>query len=235
MAGTDYGESAQRGQRIGVLGGTFDPPHIAHLLIAQEARARLGLDLVLFVPAGEPPHKRGHAISPAEDRCAMVRLAIADEPAFQLSRVDVDRAGPSYTVETLRRLRAEFGPHATLDLIVGWDMLLDLPGWHDAAGVVVGADHIVAAHRPGYVEDAARMRRLHADLPQLAARLVLLPVIQIEISASELRERVTAARPLRYLVPDGVIAYIAERGLYRATASAASTPGARQTEPEVRP
>jgi nicotinate-nucleotide adenylyltransferase len=233
MAGTERVGNGERGERIGVLGGTFDPPHIAHLLIAQEARARLGLDVVLFVPAGEPPHKRGHAISSVEDRCAMVRLAIEDEPGFQLSRVDVDRPGPSYTVETLRRLRAEYGPHATLDLIVGGDMLLDLPGWHDAAGVVAGADHIVVALRPGYLDGAAIMRHLFKALPALEGKLLLIQLTPLNISASEMRLRVAASMPVRYYVPDSVIAYIAEHGLYRASAGAAGTSDA--SHPEVRP
>jgi nicotinate-nucleotide adenylyltransferase len=216
MAGEEHGTLAGGGPRIGVLGGTFDPPHIAHLLIAQEARARLGLDVVLFVPASAPPHKRGHAISPIDDRAAMVLHAIADAPGFALSRVDADRPGPSYTVDTLRRLRDEYGAQATLDLLIGGDMLLDLPTWHDAPGVVAGADHIVAAHRPGYAEGAARLHHLHAALPDLAAKLVLLPVIQTEVSASEIRERVASSLPVRYLVPDGVITYIEEHGLYRA-------------------
>jgi nicotinate-nucleotide adenylyltransferase len=215
MAGKEHGTSAGRGPRIGVLGGTFDPPHIAHLLIAQEARARLGLDVVLFVPASAPPHKRGHAISPIDERAAMVLRAIADAPGFALSRIDADRPGPSYTVDTLRRLRDEYGAQAILDLLIGGDMLIDLPNWHDAPGVVAGADHIVAAHRPGYAEDAARLQQQHAALPDLAAKLVLLPVIQTEVSASEIRERVASSLPVRYLVPDGVIAYIEEHGLYR--------------------
>ncbi|HEV2239385.1 MAG TPA: hypothetical protein VGR57_22205, partial [Ktedonobacterales bacterium] len=168
----------------------------------------------------------GHAISPVADRCAMVRLALADAPGFALSRVDADRPGPSYSVETLRRLRAEYGPRATLDLIIGGDLLLDLPLWHDAAGVVAGADHIVAAHRPGYAEDAARLGELHAALPDLAAKLVMLPVIQLEVSASAIRARVAASLPVRYLVPDGVLAYIAEHGLYRTTDGATSEEGA---------
>ncbi|HEY7984679.1 MAG TPA: nicotinate-nucleotide adenylyltransferase, partial [Ktedonobacterales bacterium] len=164
-------------------------------------------------------------------RAAMVLRAIADAPGFALSRVDADRPGPSYTVETLRRLRAEYGPRATLDLIVGGDMLDDLPHWHDAAGVVAGADHIVAAHRPGYVADAARLRALHAALPGLAGKLVMLPVTQMEISASAIRERVASSLPIRYLVPDGVIAYIAAHGLYRAPHDAASVAGTEGVGP----
>jgi nicotinate-nucleotide adenylyltransferase len=234
MAGKERGAPAGSGQRIGVLGGTFDPPHIAHLLIAQEARARLGLDVVLFVPAGEPPHKRGHTISSVTDRVAMVQRAIADAPGFALSRVDADRPGPSYTVETLRRLRGEYGVRARLDLIIGGDMLLDLPAWHDATGVVAGADHIVVAHRPGYMEDAGLMRRLHAALPGLAAKLVLLVVVQTEVSASEIRGRVASSLPVRYLVPDGVIAYIEEHGLYRAPAQSASEQAGGRFGQEVR-
>jgi nicotinate-nucleotide adenylyltransferase len=207
--------------RYGILGGTFDPPHIAHLALAQEVYARLGLDRVYFVPAGEPPHKSGHDVTSAAERRAMVERAIAGDRRFALCTVDLDRPGPSYTAETLRRLRALWGPAAALDLIVGWDSLIDLPRWHDPAGVVSGATRLVAAHRPGYPPEPALLDRLAAALPALPARLVLLPVPQLELSGTELRQRVASSLPVRYLVPDGVERYIAEHGLYRAPAAEA--------------
>lgn len=207
--------------RYGILGGTFDPPHIAHLVVAQEVLARLSLDHVYFMPAGQPPHKRAHAISPAADRLAMVQRAVADHLGFAVSTVELDRPGPSYTVDTLRQLRATWGEGAGLYLIVGWDMLDDLPRWYDPAGVVAESTGIVAVHRPGYQADDATLDRLDAAVPGLAERLILLPVPQLAISASELRERVASSLPIRYLVPDTVIAYIRDHRLYHGSAATA--------------
>ncbi len=230
MAGGEQRTSASvgAGPRYGILGGTFDPPHLAHLIVAQEAFARLELDRVYFVPTGQSPHKQGHIISSAADRRAMVERAIATNPRFALSSVELDREGPSYTVETLRRLRAAWGPLAALYLIVGWDMLLDLPDWYDPAGVVAEATHLVAVHRPGSDPDPDQIDRVRAALPELPPKLIVLPVPQLAISASELRMRVASSLPVRYYVPDSVAQYIADRGLYRpgGVSTSAST-GAR--------
>jgi nicotinate-nucleotide adenylyltransferase len=216
MAGEAHSALVGPEPRYGILGGTFDPPHVAHLAMAQEAYARLDLDRVYFVPSGHPPHKRDHPITAAADRCAMVARALEGDARFALSSVELERPGPSYTVDTLCRLRALWGSAAALYLILGWDMLLDLPRWHAPAEVVDATTAVVAAHRPGYDADPVRLRRLRTALPQLASKLILLPVPQLEISASEVRERVASSLPIRYLVPDRVIAYIQERGLYRA-------------------
>jgi nicotinate-nucleotide adenylyltransferase len=224
--------SVGAGPRYGIFGGTFDPPHLAHLIVAQEAFARLELDRVYFVPTGQPPHKRGHAISSAADRRAMVERAIDADPRFALSTIELDRAGPSYTVETLRRLRAAWGPLVALDLIVGWDMLLDLPHWYDPAGVVAAASHVVAVHRPGSDPDPNQIDRVRVALPELPTKLIVLPVPQLAISASEVRARVASSLPIRYYVPDSVAQYIADRGIYRpgdvtTRASAGASIGAR--------
>jgi nicotinate-nucleotide adenylyltransferase len=224
MAGGEQHASVGSGPRYGILGGTFDPPHLAHLVVAQDVVTRLGLDRVYFVPAGYPPHKTGYAVSTPGDRRAMVERAIAADARFALSAVDLDRPGPSYTVETLRRLRAAWGPTAALHFIVGGDTLLDLPDWYDPAGVVREATYIVAVHRPGYDPDPHQLEALAAALPELPAKLILVPVPQLDISASALRERVASSLPIRYLVPDSVVQYIAEHGLYR---RAATPPGAR--------
>ena len=213
--------------RVGILGGTFDPPHIAHLVVGQEVLARLPLDRVYFVPAGQPPHKRGHAISPAADRLAMIRLATANNPGFAVSTVEMDRQGPSYTVDTLRQLRTTWGRHVGLYLIIGWDMLADLPRWYDPVGVVAESTGIVAVHRPGYQANTAVLDRVAAELPALREKLILLPAPQLEIAASELRERVASSLPIRYLVPDTVIQYIRDHGLYRDAASARGATPAR--------
>lgn len=200
--------------RYGILGGTFDPPHIGHLTLAQEAYARLALDRVWFIPAGSPPHKSGRAISAGAQRRAMVARAIADDARFALSDIELDRAGPSYTVETLRLLHATWGADAWLCLIVGWDMLAYLPQWHDPAGVVAQVDQVAAAHRPGFVVEPGDVTALESQVPGLTQRLTLLPAPQFELAASAIRERVATGLPIRYLVPDAVRQYIEEQGLY---------------------
>ncbi len=199
------------------MGGTFDPPHIGHLALAQEVYARLGLDRVWFLPTGTPPHKQGQPISPAEQRRVMVERAITGDERFALCDVELTRVGPSYTVETLRQLRGEWGAETRIIFIVGWDMLAYLPQWYDAPGVLAALDQLAAVHRPGFVaEDEAQpqLEQLEARIPGLRAKLALLPAPQLEVSSSDLRERVAAGLPIRYLVPDAVCAYIAEQGLY---------------------
>ena len=199
----------------GILGGTFDPPHLGHLALAQEVYTRLSLDRVWFVPTGQPPHKVGHVVSPAADRRAMVELAIAGDPRFGLSNVELERAGPSYTSETLALLRDSWGATVRMVLILGWDMLAYLPHWHEPERVVALADQIVALHRPGVAEPEGELARLEALLPELAEKLVVLPAPRLEIASSELRARVAEGLPVRYLTPPVVADYIALRGLYR--------------------
>ncbi len=212
------------GVRYGILGGTFDPPHIGHLALAQEAAARLRLDRVWFAPAADPPHKRGRVGASASDRAAMVELAIADNERFGLERVDLDRPGPSYTVDTLDILRARWGPDAWIGFIVGWDMLLYLPKWHDPAGVLARLDALIVAHRPGTPGEEGALAQLEASLPDLRERLEPLAAPQLEISSTGLRERVAAGLPVRYLTPDSVRAYISRCGLYRPDQERAPTP-----------
>ncbi|HEU0027191.1 MAG TPA: nicotinate-nucleotide adenylyltransferase [Ktedonobacterales bacterium] len=204
------------GARYGILGGTFDPPHIGHLALAQEAAVRLGLDRVWFLPAADPPHKRGRELSDARDRAAMVELAIAGDERFGLDRADLDRSGPSYTVDTLDILRARWGPEVWIGFIIGWDMLLYLPEWHDPAGVLARLDALIVARRPGALDEAEdTITQLEAALPGLRERLALLDAPQLEISSTWLRERVRLELPVRYLTPDPVRTYISQRGLYR--------------------
>jgi nicotinate-nucleotide adenylyltransferase len=205
------------GVRYGILGGTFDPPHIGHLALAQEAHARVRLDRVWFAPAASPPHKQGQPISPAADRRAMVELAIAGDERFGLDTVDLDRPGPAYTVETLRRLRERWGESVWIGFIVGWDMLLNLPTWHEPAGALAALDALIAARRPGYTQpedDEEALADLERRLPGVRARLRVLPAPQLAISSSDLRERVAQGLPVRYLTPDPVRAYISSHGLY---------------------
>ncbi|MFI5272858.1 MAG: nicotinate-nucleotide adenylyltransferase [Ktedonobacterales bacterium] len=206
------------GPGYGILGGTFDPPHLGHLTLAQEVYTRLALDRVWFVPAARPPHKAGHAISPAADRRAMVELAIADDQRFGLSTVELERRGPSYTADTVRLLRAEWGPAARMVLILGWDMLVYLPQWHAPEAVLAGIDQLAAVHRPGVPQPSGEVTRLEALLPGLKEKLIVLPAPLLDVSSSELRARVAADLPVRYLTPEAVGEYIALRGLYRAPA-----------------
>lgn len=205
----------QKRPHYGILGGTFDPPHIGHLALAQEVYVRLGLDRVWFMPAGTPPHKPGREISSASDRRAMVECAIADDPRFGLLTIELERTGPSYTVDTLRLLRQQWGTSTAITFIMGWDMLAYLPKWHDPAGVIAAVDQIVAVHRPGFEAQPDELKRLGAQLPGLLERLVVLPAPQLDIAATSLRERVESGLPIRYLVPEAVCSYIEQHQLYQ--------------------
>ena len=198
--------------RLGVLGGTFDPIHFGHLLAAEEARVTLHLERVLFAPAGDPPHKQGHIISPVTHRLAMVRLAIAGNPAFAVTTVDVDRPGPHYTVDAIRLLREKWGIGADeTSFLMGTDSLAQLLTWHQPARLVELCRLAVMA-RPGYRPD---LTELEAALPGLSARLDWVEMPVLDIAASDLRRRVGEGRSIRYQVPEAVAAYVAEHGLYR--------------------
>lgn len=200
---------------IGVFGGTFDPIHLAHLAVAQEAADALGLERVLFVPAGQPPHKPDRQISAGADRLAMVELAIAGNERFAVDRQELERPGPSYTVDTLEALRASrtaagIGPDLTL--ILSAEAFLGLTTWHEPRRVLELA-RMAVAPRDGY--PAAGPSFLREHYPDLADRVVFLDAPRMRLSASELRERAAAGRSLRYLVPDAVAAYIDDHALYR--------------------
>jgi nicotinate-nucleotide adenylyltransferase len=195
--------------RIGVLGGTFDPIHHGHLALAEEARVALRLDTVLLVPAGQQPLKHGAHVASPHQRLEMAGLACENNPALAVSPVEVERPGPSYTVTTLEHLQAETG--GELHFILGADALADLHRWREADRVVELA-RLIAVGRPGYVADLAA---LEARLPGVVGRVTLLEGPRLDISSSELRRRIAGGRPVRYLLPDAVIAYIEEHRLYR--------------------
>lgn len=197
------------GAGIGILGGTFDPIHYGHLAIAEDARVTLGLDRVLFVPAAQQPLKYGQHAAPATHRLAMVQLACESNPAFQVSTVEIERAGVSYTVTTLEALRAQTA--VELFFILGVDALADLPKWHRANDIARFA-HLVAVGRPESDLDLALLQRA---VPSIEGRVHMLEGPQIELSSTALRQRIGAGRSLRYLVPDNVIAYIERHELYR--------------------
>jgi len=197
--------------RLGVLGGTFDPPHVGHLILAEEARTRLRLEKVLFVPASDPWRKAGQEVTPVEHRLAMVRLMLGGDPYFEVSTLEVERPGPSYTVDTLDALHEQYGPELELYFIVGEDALRDLPNWKDPARIVSLACLAVAPrpHRGGVGEID-----LNAAVPRLSKCTVPLPMPAIDISSTALRERARAGLSLRYLVPLAVEEYIRRHGLY---------------------
>jgi nicotinate-nucleotide adenylyltransferase len=208
-------QSIPERRRIGLMGGTFDPIHYGHLVIAEEARAVLQLEEMVFIPTGQPPHKPGRAVTEAHHRLAMVELAIASNPYFSISRIEVDRPIPSYTVETLRLLRLQWGTKVALYFVIGWDSLEELHTWHDPLGVLAQLDHLVAVRRPGYVEEQAYNTLLETRLPGIMQRLLVISAPQLEISATDLRHRVAEGRPIKYQTPEAVEQYIREHGLYR--------------------
>ncbi len=198
--------------RLGILGGTFDPIHIGHLILAEEARYLLGLDQVLLAPAADPPHKRDRGKSAAEHRVSMVELAVVDNPHLALSRVDVDRPGPHYTLDMVRLLREQHGPGVAIYFLMGLDSLADLPTWHRPLELMQQCN-LVAFSRPDAAFD---WDALEAALPGVRARVTLLPMPLLQISSSDLRERARQGRPLRYQVLPQVEQYIHEQQLYRA-------------------
>ena len=198
---------------IGVMGGTFDPIHLGHLAIGEEAREALSLDIVLFVPAGEPPHKPAGSVTSVEHRVAMVELAIADNPAFELSRIEVERAGPSYTVDTVEDLAR--GPD-DLVLILSVETFAELPTWHEPERLFEAA-RIAVVPREGY--PAPDPAWLAEAFPGREPRVTYLEGPRLGLSSTAIRARVAAGRSIRYLVPDMVGAYIAENQLYRRPAS----------------
>jgi nicotinate-nucleotide adenylyltransferase len=202
-------------RHIGLLGGTFDPIHYGHLVIAEEVRYVLHLDEMVFIPTGQPPHKPGRIVTAAQYRVAMLELAIAENPYFAISLIDVERSGPSYTVDTLRQLRKEWGTNTALYFVIGWDSLQELHTWHDSAGILEQLTYLVAVRRPGYVEEPGYNELLEAQLPGIQLRLLVIPVPQLDISATDLRQRIAEGRPIKYQTPEAVEHYIAEHGLYR--------------------
>jgi nicotinate-nucleotide adenylyltransferase len=202
-------------RRLAVFGGTFDPVHHGHLIAAEEVRCALRLEAVVFVPAAVPPHKLGDSMAQARHRLAMLELATGGNPGFRISRVDLDRPGPHFTVDMLRLLAESLDDGTELFLMMGADSLRDLPTWRDPPGILAQA-RVVVVDRPGYAPDRAA---LEAALPGLAERLVVVPMPLIGIAASDVERRVGEGRPIRYQVPAAVEAYIYANGLYGAAAA----------------
>ena len=196
---------------IGVLGGTFDPVHNGHLLVAEEAKTRLNLAVVIFVPAGQPWLKVDRQITPAEHRLQMLRLALADNPDFKLSNMEIERPGPSYTVDTITELQGQLKAEDELFFILGWGSLAELPQWRDVLRLIQMC-YLVAAPRPG--APRPNLKALEASIPGISQRVMLLDKPYVDISASVIRDRVARGLSVRHLVPEPVNRYLKEHKLY---------------------
>jgi len=198
-------------KKIGILGGTFDPIHNGHLAIADEVRKRLELKEILFIPTGKPWQKANRQIIPSEQRVDMVNLAIAGKTAFKLCRIEVDRPGATYTVDTLNQLKREYGGRTDLYFILGWDALLGAPYWKDPVKII-DLCFIVTVPRPGVTPP--NPAELERTIPGITGRLIMLDIPQTDISSSDIRQRIAAGQPFEHLVPPGVAEYIRKNGLY---------------------
>ncbi|WP_293952479.1 nicotinate-nucleotide adenylyltransferase [uncultured Corynebacterium sp.] len=194
-------------QKIGIMGGTFDPIHHGHLVAGSEVADRFNLDMVIFVPTGQPWQKADKVVSPAEDRYLMTVIATASNPRFHVSRVDIERGGDTYTVDTLADIREEY-PESDLFFITGADALAQIVTWRDWEKMFDLA-HFVGVTRPGYELDDDIIPEVHKD------RVSLVDIPAMAISSTDCRERAREGHPVWYLVPDGVVQYIAKRQMYR--------------------
>lgn len=195
---------------VGLMGGTFDPIHFGHLILGEQAAERLGLDTVLYVTTPNPPHKAGQSIAEARHRFEMTRLAVDGNERFECSDIEMRRAGLCYTVDTVREIRGLYGPETRVYVLVGADEAAALNTWRDPHGLQELAT-VVVANRPGFEVSAA----LALLPPELAAGIMPLRMPGVDISATDLRERVRSGRSIRYLAPECVRRYIADNGLYR--------------------
>jgi nicotinate-nucleotide adenylyltransferase len=203
--------------KIAIMGGTFDPPHIGHLVIADQAFAQLGLDKVWFAPVGEPPHKNIQHVSPVEHRAAMTSLAIQDNAHFELTRADIERPTPHY-ITTLFELLCQREPQHEWYLIMGGDSLMELPRWHEPMRLLQLAK-LAVAHRPGFQPD---LQKLEAQLPGVSARIAWVDSPMIDLASRDLQRRAREGLPLRYVVTQEVARYIDEHKLYSEPATVGS-------------
>ena len=198
-------------QTIGIFGGTFDPPHLGHLILAAEARAQLGLERLLWVLTPGTPHKQDQSIAPLQHRLEMVKLAIANDPQFEISSVELTRPGPHYALDTVHILAGQ-NPEVNLAYLMGGDSLNDLPHWHRPADFVSACHLIGVMRRPG---DTVELAALEKSLPGLRSKVRFVEAPLLDIAAREIRRRIAEGRPFRYFLPERVFEYINEHGLYR--------------------
>ena len=199
--------------RVGVFGGTFDPIHLGHLAVARSIQSSLGLDNVIFVPAGQPWLKADTPVSRVKDRVQMLRLALARRRAFELSTIEADRPGPSYTVDTMETLQRQLGSDADFFFLLGSDALVDIPKWKEPQRLIQVCQ-LVAFARPGFGLPA--MEALEAAVPGVSQRVVFVEVPQVNIRATDIRRRIAEGRSIQRLVPRAVERHILEHGLYKA-------------------
>lgn len=197
--------------RLGVFGGTFDPVHVGHLILAAECRAQLGLERLLWVLTPNPPHKLGQPISPWELRYDMLQAALVEDPAFELSRVDIDRPEPHYTLDTVLMIKEQH-PTSELLYLIGGDSLHDLPNWHRPRELLAAVDGFGVMRRPG---DAVDLSRLERFLPGVSAKIFFVDAPLLEISSREIRQRIAQEQAYRYYLPPAVYQYIQDHNLYR--------------------
>lgn len=197
-------------ERIGLFGGTFDPPHVGHLILASEAKSQLELNRVLWTVTPDPPHKQDQTITSLEHRLAMVKLAIEDNPSFVLSDVELNRPGPHYTIDTIKLL-AEQNPDAEIVPIIGGDSLNDLPTWHEPKEIIYAAHWVGVMRRPG---EETNLQALEQELPGISSKVHYVEAPLLEIASSEIRSRVAKGKPFRYYLPEPVYEYIEKHHLY---------------------
>ena len=198
--------------KIGVLGGTFDPVHCGHLEVAEQVRIELSLAEVLFVPAGQPQLKESNYISPAEYRLQMLRLAITGQPHLRLSTLEIDRVGPSYTVDTIAQLQRQYGADDELFFILGWDNLAQLHRWREPERLIEMC-RLVAVNRPG--SSRPDLTSLESHIPGISQRVVMMDRPEVDISATEIRDQVARGLSVSHLIPKAVEEYIRQHRLYR--------------------
>jgi len=196
---------------IGLFGGTFDPPHIGHLILAAEAQSQLSLDRLLWILTPQPPHKKGQPITPLKDRLAMVRLALLNAPAFELSTIEMERPSPHYALDTVNII-ADQHPGASLVYLMGGDSLRDLPLWHRPSELVTALQFIGVMRRPG---DLIDLSSLENKIPGLTAKVRFINAPLLDIAAHEIRLRAAEGRPYRYFLPTEVYNYIVNHNLYQ--------------------
>ena len=199
--------------RLGIFGGTFDPPHQAHLILADEARHQLGLERVLWVLTPDPPHKEGQVISPWQVRLELLAAALDGDISFEISRVEIERPPPHFAFDTMQILR-EHNPGAELICLMGGDSLRDLPTWKRPLDFLAACHAVGVMRRPG---DAIDLTELEHELPGLSEKVIFVASPLLQISSCEIRRRVASGEPVRYYLPRGVYEIILDRGLYQAT------------------
>ncbi len=204
-------ERSEGPRRVGVLGGTFDPPHVGHLWLASLAADAMELDRVLFMPAAQPPHKQDRTISGATDRLLMTRLAIGSDPTFELSPIEMERPGPSFTIDSIRQLQSMYGDQTQLFLVMAADSLQQIDTWREP-DLLLGLVEWIVGPRPGVA--MPQRDALQERFGDAAARIRLLDGPSLDVSSSQIRERVAVGRVIRYLVPRSVEELIVDRGLY---------------------